>query len=145
MPLLFKGRKDITHLSETLAAPCPANGTWALMTTSTTLGSDLLPREGTVQAALLARRNILSLTFFRKHMVVIKSKPTLSQFYYRVKFSANMYHSTLGMPWNKEQVENRLSKVRNQSSSLIPDGQNVVLVVVLNVCIHVYVRVYTGI
>lgn len=56
-----------------------------------------------------------------------------------------MYHSTLGMPWNKEQVENRLSKVRNQSSSLIPDGQNVVLVVVVNVCVHVYVRVYTGI
>lgn len=115
------------------------------MTTSSTLGSDLLPREGTVQAALLARRNIWSLTFFRKHMVVIKSKPTLSQFYCRVKFSANMYHSTLGMPWNKEQVENRLSKVRNQSSSLIPDGQNVVLVVVVNVCVHVYVRVYTGI
>jgi len=29
------------------------------------------------------------------------------------------------MPWSKEQGENRLSQVRNQSSSLIPDRQDV--------------------
>lgn len=56
-----------------------------------------------------------------------------------------MFHSTLGMPWNKEQVENRLSKVRNQSSILIPDGRDVVLVVMVNVsipsCAHVHTEI----
>lgn len=98
-----------------------------------------------MRAAPLAKRNSLSLTFLRKHMVIIKSKPTFSQVYYRVKFSADMFHSTLGMPWNKEQVENRLSKVRNQSSILIPDGRDVVLVVMVNVsipsCAHVHTEI----
>lgn len=102
-------------------------------------------REGTVRAAPLAKRNSLSLTFLRKHMVIIKSKPTFSQVYYRVKFSADMFHSTLGMPRNKEQVENRLSKVRNQSSILIPDGRDVVLVVMVNVFIPACALVHTEI
>lgn len=60
-----------------------------------------------------------------------------------LKFSANMYHPTLGMPWSKEQVENRLSQVRNQSSSLVCDWQDVVLVVmVVNVCTSVRVEGY---
>ena len=107
--------------------------------------SDSLPRVGTVRAAPLAKRNSLSLTFLRKHMVIIKSKPTFSQVYYRVKFSADMFHSTLGMPRNKEQVENRLSKVRNQSSILVPDGQDVVLVVMVTVFIHACAHVHTEI
>lgn len=78
-------------------------------------------------------------------MVIIKSKPTFSQVYYRVKFSAYMFHSTLGMPRNKEQVENRLSKVRNQSSILVPDGQDVVLVVMVTVFIHACAHVHTEI
>lgn len=105
--------------------------------------SDSLPRVGTVRAAPLAKRNSLSLTFLRKHMVIIKSKPTFSQVYYRVKFSADMFHSTLGMPQNKEQVENRLSKVRNQSSILVPDGRDVVLVMMVNAFIHACAHVHT--
>lgn len=55
-----------------------------------------------------------------------------------------MYHPPpLGMPWSKEQVENRLSRVRNQSSSLICHGQDVVLVaMVVNVCTSVCVEGY---
>lgn len=33
-----------------------------------------------------------------------------------------MYHPTLGMPWSKEQAENRWSQVRNQNSSGVSDG-----------------------
>lgn len=54
-----------------------------------------------------------------------------------LKFSTNMFHLSLGMPWGKEQVENRLSQVRNQSSSLIRDEQATILVVVVNVCVRV--------
>lgn len=42
-----------------------------------------------------------------------------------LKFSTSMYHPTLAVPWSKEQGKNRLSQVRNQSSSLIPDRQDV--------------------
>lgn len=52
-----------------------------------------------------------------------------------------MFHLSLGMPWGKEQVENRLSQVRNQSSSLIRDEQATILVVVVNVCVRVCVCV----
>ena len=54
-----------------------------------------------------------------------------------------MFHSTLGMPRNREQVENRLSEVRNQSSVLIPDGRDVVLVVMVNVFIHAWAHMNT--
>lgn len=42
-----------------------------------------------------------------------------------LKFSTPMYPPPLGNPWSKEQVEIRLSQVRNQNSSLIPDRQGV--------------------
>lgn len=42
-----------------------------------------------------------------------------------LNFSTPMYAPPLGMPWSKEQVEIRLSQVRSQNSSLIPDRQGV--------------------
>lgn len=53
----------------------------------------------------------------------------------------------LSIPRNKEQVEvaSRLSQVRNQSSRLIPDGQDVVLAVVVKVCVRAYGYVHVGI
>lgn len=73
MLLLCEGRNDVAGLSEPLAAPCPANGTWGLTARQVTHGSDPLPGEG-AESSPPGEQKQFVLMLSTKHMVIKKKK-----------------------------------------------------------------------